>query len=346
MKRLVAFAIVLLNLPGSSWSLSLGSDVRIKDVAKVAGTREVELIGYGLVIGLDGTGDKPGTYPAVGSLTNMLRKLGVNVSQADLGANNVASVAVTARIPAFASAGTALDATVSSLGTATSLKGGTLVLTPLQGNDGKVVASAQGKILVATNSEGKRGSGSDKSGTTVGSLPGGVLLEQDITSPLLQEGRFIDIALNQPDFVTADRLAKAIETATGLPCQRLSPGRVRVEPTAEGVADPVGFAAKLEVLTFQPDQPSKVVIDEHTGTVMAGQNIHLSPVAISHGRLKIEVSDKGRSSGGSVVVMPEGATVTTLVAMLNGIGIAPGDIAAIFKTLQRVGALKADLVIL
>lgn len=324
----------------------VSAEVRVKDVAKVAGARDVELIGYGLVIGLDGTGDKPGTYPTIGSLANMLRKMGVSVAQADLNASNVAAVMVTARAPAFSSAGSTLDATVSSLGTATSLKSGTLMLTALQSIDGTVVGSAQGKVMVERSGPESKSKDRTKVATTVGFVPSGVLIENDIATPMAGNPSVIEIALNQPDYVTADRLASVIEKSLGVTCERKSAGRLQVQVPVESQNDPVAFAARLEVLTFEPDQASRVVINEQTGTVMAGQNVRLLPVTISHGRLKIEVGESGSGKKGSLLMMPEGATVTTLVAMLNGIGIAPSDIAMIFKTLQRVGALKADVVVM
>ncbi len=331
------FAIALWFIPG----LCLGT-VRLKDIANIGGARDIELIGYGLVTGLDGTGDKAGSFPTVQSLANMLRRLGVIVSQNEISGSNVAAVVVTARVPTYAPSGAKLDATISSLGSATSLRGGTLLLTPLRSIEGKTIASAQGKVVTeaAVSDQAKRKTA--KSVFTVGSLPSGVLLESDISASLLREGRYVDVLLQQPDFLTAQRVSEAVHAALKTPSKPLSPARIEVDLPTEFADNPVPFIAQLETVLIDADSASRIVINERTGTVISGQNVELLPVSISHGNLKIDIDSERRS----VVMLQKGSTINTLISMLNGIGVSAPDITMIFKTLQRVGALKAQVDIL
>jgi flagellar P-ring protein precursor FlgI len=277
----------------------------------------------------------------------MLRKMGVMVSLADLNVSNAAAVMVTARAPLYASPGSTLDAVVSSLGSATSLRGGQLLLTPLQSTDGKLSASAQGKILF---NPVRPSAGKDEaadSTATGGIVPGGVMLERELNSQMLEDPTHLSVILHEPDFVTAERIVAVVKSTLKTEAASVDAGHVRVTLPDEFKSNPVGFIAEVEVLTLEPDSISRVVINEHTGTVIAGEDVKISPVAISHGHLKIEVGDpKGRGGKGSVLVVPEDGTVTTLVAMLNSVGTSPSDIAIIFKTLQRVGALRGQLVIM
>lgn len=318
------------------------AEVRLKDIARIGGAREVELIGYGLVTGLEATGDKPGSFPTVQSVANMLRRLGVIVSQSELSGSNVAAVVVTARVPAYAPKGSTLDATISSLGSATSLRGGTLLLTPLRTVEGKTIASAQGKVLTDSPAPENNRRPNTRSGATVGSLPAGVLLESDVEASLLQNGQSVEVLLQQPDFLTAERIAASIQEKLDTSCERVSPGRLLVSVPEAERQSPVSFIARLESILVQPDSASRIVINERTGTVIAGQNVELLPVAISYRNIKIEV-DPGRRG---LVMLPQGSAINTLVTMLNGIGVSAPDITMIFKTLQRAGALKAQVEIL
>ncbi len=310
--------------------------VRIKDIANVGGHRDVELVGYGLVTGLDGTGDKAGTRPTAQSLGSMLRKMGINLPPESLTSNNVAAVAITARMPVYGSVGGHVDATVSSIGNATSLEGGTLLLSPLMSNDGSVVASAQGQIQTEREF-GKREK--RKAVLTVGNIPDGVSLEQGFSAQVVFEDNSILVRLHQPDFVTAERAMEAIKSAFNTVCSAVDPVSIRVQVPEEFKSDPVGFIARIESLSIDPDEVARVVINEKTGTVVSGKDVRISAVSISHGELEVKVS------GGSVL-LPDSSTVTTLVSMLTTMGATTGDIALIFKTLKKAGALNADLVIM
>ncbi|MFN0118759.1 MAG: flagellar basal body P-ring protein FlgI [Elusimicrobiota bacterium] len=321
----------------SFFSGSVDARVRIKDIASVGGNREIELIGYGLVTGLEGTGDKAGTRPTAQSLGSLLKKMGVTVSPESLASNNVAAVAVTARISGFSSIGSIVDGSVSSLGNATSLEGGTLLVTPLMGVDGNIYGSAQGKIQVENGESKKR---TIKSVATSGSVLGGVILERDVSSQVVQNENEILIRLNQPDFVTAERIMDVVKSAFSSPCLAKDPARIHVTIPEDFRNDPIGFSARLESLTLDIDNVARVVINEKTGTVISGKDVRISAVTIAHGNLEIKIDGK------SNLQVPDSSTVTTMVSMLSNMGASAWDIVTIFKALKKAGALNADLVIM
>ncbi len=361
-RTVAVLAVFLLSVP------ALGA-VRIKDIARVDGVRNNQLIGYGLVVGLNGTGDKSGVEFTVQSTANLLERLGVSVSPRDIKLKNVAAVIVTATLPPFARAGQRVDVTVSSIGDAKSLQGGTLLLTPLRAPNGEVYAVAQGAVLIGGFGAQAAGGGVQQNHPTVGRIPGGALLERDAPLPDLREG-YVDLVLNRPDFTTAARLAQAVKGAFGPEAARaLDAGRVRVWVPQDHAGDPVGFLAALEAVPVEPDAVARVVVDERTGTVVMGQEVRIRPVAISHGNLTVqvrpylEVSQPAPLSAGQTVAR-EGAEVTvteeearvlmlepgeslaSLVRALNALGVSPRDLVAIFQALKAAGALQAELDVL
>ncbi len=312
--------------------------MRLKDLARVGGWREMELVGYGLVTGLRGSGDKAGTNPSAQSMANLLNRLGLSLSAGDIASSNVAAVIVTARISAFSRTGSSLDARVSSIGNATSLEGGTLLLTPLRGADGQVYATAQGPLASDPESAANRTAGAG-SHNTIASVPGGVLLEKTLPPPPAgNQGRLM-VNLNTPDYVTAERAAQSLREAFKTNCRAVDAALIEVEIPSDFRDDPVGFAARAEMVRVGADERPRVVINETTGTVVSGREVKLSAVTISHAGLKIEVGVPS-SAGGT-----EG-DVPTLVGLLNRVGAKPKDVVTIFKMIKRLGALKADLVVM
>lgn len=349
------------------------AQVRIKDVASVHETGRVQLVGYGLVAGLSGTGDGTSTQFTVQSLTNMLEKLGINVDADRVRVRNVAAVIVTADVPAFSQPGYRADVTVSALGDARSLRGGTLVLTQLLGPDGAAVANAQGSVMVGGYNINTNDRGSlRRNVATVGRVVGGATVNR-APLPSAPPPETIAIDLHQPDYTSAQQLAEAINAALGSElAQALGAGRVEVGLDQDARQRPggiVNLVAQIETLTFAVDQPARVVVDERTGTVVVGANVKLTAAAVSHGSLSIEirentlVSQPGPfSSGqtviadqveasvteeqGSVVELAESVTVRDVVQALNDLGASSRDLIHILQALHRAGALKAELVVL
>ncbi len=347
--------------------------VRVKDVAKVDGVRRNQLLGYGLVVGLNGTGDKSGTEFTTQTTANLLERLGVAVSAQDIKVKNVAAVIVTAELLPFVRAGQRMDVTVSSLGDAKSLQGGTLLLTPLRAPNGDVYAVAQGSVVLGGFAAEASGGGVQKNHPTVGRIPGGALLERDAPLPELAQGH-VDLLLERPDFTTAARLTRAVDGAFGQGQARaLDAARVRVLVPEASADDPVGFLAELERLTLETDAVARVVVDERTGTVVLGQDVTLKPVAISHGSLTVRVTPylevsqpepnfgvqaagrtvardradvQAEEAAGQVTILDGGQSLASLVRALNSLGVSPRDLITIFQTLKASGALEADLEVL
>jgi flagellar P-ring protein precursor FlgI len=354
---------------------------RLKDLAAMRGVRGNELIGYGLVVGLDGTGDDQQVYFTLRSVQLMLRRLGVQAADdktfdlRQLRLRNAAAVMVTAELPPFARAGSRIDVTVSSLGNASSLGGGTLLMTPLRGVDLKVYALAQGPLSVggAFAISAQSGSRMNRSHTTVARIPRGALVEQEVSSQFVANQQ-LTLALSHPDFTTATRVAEVINGALGAGAAKAAdPGTivVRVPPPFKG--NEVALVAKLELLDVRPDTPAQVIVNERTGTVIVGQDVRLSQVAIAHGPLTVEVGERLRVSQppaapalgdatGSTVVVPEsridvteqrpqltvvdgGASLADVVRGLNALGAGPRDLVAILQAIEQAGALPARLVI-
>jgi len=341
--------------------------VKIKDVARIEGERSNQLVGYGLVVGLDGTGDTQQAVFTVQSVANMLQKFGISIAAAKMKVKNVAAVIVTADLPPFARAGTKIDVLVSSLGDAKSLQGGTLLQTPLQGADGKVYAVAQGSVSVGGFTAGGGGTSVTKNHTTAGRIPGGAIVEQTVPATL-SDGKSLNVLLDQPDYATAARIAQAINDklgpGTALP---VDPATVRV--TSANFSNLVALVADIGDLTITQSTVAKVIVNERTGTVVIGGDVKLSPVALSHGNLSVEISTRLQVSqpepisGGKTTVVPEktvtateenarlmhlepGSTLEDLVRALNEIKVTPRDIIAILQALKQAGALHAELEII
>jgi len=343
---------------------------RIKDITTVRGVRENQLIGYGLVVGLAGSGDTLRNAPFTEqSLQSMLNRLGVNVMDAGLRTRNVAAVMVTATLPPFAGRGSHIDVSVSSLGDAKSLQGGMLLMTQLQGADGQVYAVAQGGISVSGFSAEGDAASLAQGGVTTGRIPNGALVERTVPGQLDEDGPIVLELLN-PDFATSVGMAAVINDFTSSrygvrTAEEQNARQLTVfKPQGVGAARLIAEIGQLRVST---DTPAKVVIDERTGTVVIGSNVQISPVAVTHGTLVVRitempmVSQPGPFSDGETAIVPrtdiaaeeseaslaiiEGTDLRTLVRGLNQIGLKPMGIIAILQAVKSAGALQADLVV-
>lgn len=344
--------------------------VRIKDIASLQGVRDNQLVGYGLVIGLKGSGDSLRNSPFTEqSLQSMLDSLGVNVRDTALRTDNVAAVVVTAEMPSFVGIGSKIDVTVSSLGDATSLAGGTLVATPLLGADGHIYAVGQGPVAVSGFAETGDAESLTQGIPTVGRVPNGALVERDLPAKFAQIPGLV-LELTNPDFRTAVRITDAINRYTkeryGLVVAKERDYRT-VDLTPPKNLSMTRFMAEIEAIRVRPDQTAKVVIDERTGTVVIGKDVQISTVAITHGNLTVriseapEVSQPSPFSDGETVVVPRtyvdaqesggqlavvgGTDLPTLVRGLNRIGLRPTGIIAILQAIKTSGALQAELVV-
>ncbi len=367
--RLVVFLAALVLCSGLPLLPGYAGEVRVKDLARVQGARDNELFGYGLVMGLNNPGDKNTTVFTVQTITNMLQRMGVQVARDKIDMKNVAAVIVTATLPPFAKAGTNLDVLVSSLGDATSLQGGTLLLTPLQAADGKVYAAAQGPISIGGFSVEAGGTGDrvQKNHPTAGRIPAGAIIERDVPTTVV-ENQTLTLVLSRPDYTTAGRVAQVVNGALGAGTARAEDAatiRVRVQPDQDLIA----LIGRLEHLSVQPDRVAKVVVNERTGTVIMGSQVRVSTVAISHGSLTVQIKNDYQASqpnpfgqGRTAIVqnsnvtvkeekralsvIEEGASIGDLVQALNALGVTSRDLIAILQAIRQAGALQAELEIL
>ena len=342
--------------------------VRLKDIASIHGIRSQQLIGYGLVIGLNGSGDASGTKFTMQSLANMLDRLGIRADAQKIKVGNVAAVIVTASLPAFAKSGSRLDVTVSSLGDASSLQGGTLVMTPLRGPDGKIYAVAQGPVSIGGFLASGAGAKAQKNHPTVGKVPDGATIERDLKTSVNSRSS-LTVKLSEEDFTTAARVAEAINDQLGDLARTVDSGAVEVTVPQEQRAKIVEFISQLEAIQVVPDSIARVVIDERTGTVVIGRDVQVDTVAIAHGSLSIiiktefDVSQPYPESGGQTVVTPDATievseeerrlllmeqavTIKDVVTGLNAIGVSPRDLIAILQAIKSAGALRAELKII
>jgi flagellar P-ring protein precursor FlgI len=344
--------------------------VRVKDIADVKGVRENQLIGYGLVVGLAGSGDKSSTEFTTQSLASVLAGMGIGVDADAIQVKNVAAVFITASLPAFARAGSRLDAVVSSLGDASSLQGGTLAMTPLYGSDGEIYAIAQGPLSVGGFAEGGGGgSGVQKNHPTVGRLVAGVTVERELPHAIELKSAF-ELALRTSDFTTALRTARAINDALGVPAATApDPGTIRLSVPVDWDGGVVDFMARIEAVEVEPDRLAKVILNERTGTVVMGEAVTISTVAVSHGGLSVSISAINDVSqpapfgeGDTVEVRNEvvtateeearlhvvegSVTIAELVRGLNAMGVRPRDLIAILQAIKVSGALSAELELL
>jgi flagellar P-ring protein precursor FlgI len=354
--------------------------VRIKDVANISGLEDIQLLGYGLVVGLDGTGDKSQTVFTTQTVINMLKNMGISLPEQHLRLRNVAAVMATSTLAPFKRKGTKFDITVSSLGDATSLEGGTLILTPLQGPDGNVYASAQGPL--ATGGYDVRDRGLiriKKNHVVVGRIPDGAIVQREFSFNLLN-GKDLSLSLTNPDFTSAlsmvqsinaefkrnpgTPLAKAVDAATvALDFGLLSKDSIY---RFMGIVE---FISKIENLSFTVSSQAKVVVNERTGTIVAGGQVRISQVAVSHGGIKVEIINQpevvqpqpftlGKTEtipnpqavveekSADMVVLNGTTTVSDLSQALNSLGVAPRDVIAILQAIKEAGALQAQLVIM
>lgn len=347
---------------------SYAQTIRIKDAIRVEGARSNQLVGYGLVVGLDGTGDSQQTQFTVQSVTNMLNRFGIQVSASQVKVKNVAAVMVTADLPAFVKSGDRIDIQISSMGDAKSLQGGTLLQTPLFGADQQVYAVGQGGLSIGGFSAGGGGSSVSKNHPTVARIPNGALVEKEVPMSLVS-GDSILLSLEKPDFTMASKIAKAIENNAATTAKAEDGGRVRVKIPQQYAQNPVDFIAKIEDIPVEMEPVAKIVINERTGTIVIGGAARLSPVAVSQGGLTvtitqdITVSQPPALSGGSTVVKPTkqvtakeqtantlilepGNTLEDLVKALNAIKATPRDIIAILQAIKEAGGLSGELEIL
>lgn len=341
---------------------------RIKDIATFEGVRDNQLVGYGLIVGLNGTGDKgPATMQ---SIANMLQRMGLTVKSTDVKAKNAAAVMVTASLPPFPKPGTRFDAIVSTIGDAGSLQGGTLVMTPLKGPDGTVYALAQGAVSIGGFTGGGGGAGAQKNHPTTGKVPDGVIIEKD-PKFALGDGNEIKLFLRRPDFTTAAGVARKInEVLKGDNASTIDPSSVRLKIPDEFKDKTVELITMVEALEVSVDVPARVIMNERTGTVVIGEKVRISPVAIAHGSLTIEIkTDYKISQPGAfapekaeTVVVPQkevtvkeqkaslveisGVTLGEVVKALNMLGVTPRDLMSILQALKSSGALRAELEII
>jgi flagellar P-ring protein precursor FlgI len=358
----IAFAAAVLA-PATASATS-----RIKDLADVEGVRDNLLVGYGLVVGLDGTGDRIRNTPFTReSLVSMLERLGVNIRSELLDTDNIAAVMVTSNLPAFATQGARIDVSVSALGDAESLRGGVLLVTPLQGANGEVYAVAQGPVAVSGFGVRGQAASITRGVPTNGRIANGAVVEREIDYRL-GEQTSVRLALRNPDFTTARRIAEAVERTQGKGVARVvDPGTVRIERPGAYPGDMVALIGAIENLAVDPDQAARVVIDEASGVIVMGDDVRISTVAIAQGPLTISVSETPQASQpspfsrrGDTVVLPrtevtaddgegelrivsEGVRLADLVEGLNALGVSPRDMISILQAIKTSGALQADI---
>lgn len=341
---------------------------RIKDVADFEGVRENQLVGYGLVVGLAGTGDSLRNSPFTRqSLASMLERLGVNASNGNLNTRNVAAVMVTANLPPFASQGSRIDVTVSALGDARSLAGGQLLVTPLMGADQQVYAVAQGPLAIGGfSASGASGSSVTRGVPTAGRIASGALVERETTFDIANAPE-LRLALRNPDFTTAQRIAAVINATVGGDAARATnPGTITLRRPADFAGDMVALVGRIENLEVEVDTPARIVIDESSGIVVMGENVKVSTVAIAQGNLTISIQEdpfvsqpapfsRGETTvvpsssvsveeeEGGLVMVPGGVELRQLVNGLNALGVTPRDMISILQALKAAGAIQAEI---
>ena len=344
------------------------ADSRIKDIVDVEGVRKNQLVGYGMVVGLNGSGDTLRNIPFTKqSLEAMLERMGVNTREADATINtkNVAAVMVTAELPAFAASGSRVDVTVSALGDAKSLLGGTLLVTPLMGADGQTYVVSQGTVQTGSvSAQGASGSSVVKGVPTAGRIASGGVVEREVNFDL-EKLKIVRLTLRNPDFTTAARIADAVNEKFPGAAEPENPTIVALKPPSN--EDVVSFLTSVEQLPVQVDAPAKVVVDEVNGVIVMGENVRVSTVAIAQGNLTISIQETPQVSqplplsqgqttvtprsqiqvdeekGKQLVVLKSGASLQTLVKGLNALGVSPRDMISILQAIKAAGALQADI---
>lgn len=365
MKRfLCAILIALLPLP------SIAGPIRIKDLVEFDGVRANDLVGYGLVVGLNGTGDGLRNAPFTEEMmSNLLERLGVNVAGEDYRPKNVAAVFVTATLPAFARAGGQIDVTVSAIGDAKSLLGGTLIMTPLNGADGQIYAVAQGAIIAGGISADGAASSVVQGVPTAGMIPSGARVEREIEFDFTGLTT-MRLALREPDFTTAARIEAAINREVGnRAAVMLDAGTVALDIAAAGSASPAHVISRIENIEVEPETRARVVVDQRSGTIVMGEDVRISRVAVAQGNLTLRIEETpmvvqpNPFAEGETIVVPRssvsienapgtglaevsgGTNLSEVVAGLNALGVAPHDMIDILKSINAAGALHADFVV-
>jgi len=358
----LALSPLVLPMPASA-------QARIRDVVDVEGVRQNDLVGYGIVVGLNGTGDSVRNSPFTeDSLTHMLERLGVNVQGEEIKPKNVAAVLVTASLPPFARTGSSIDVSVSSIGDASNLEGGTLILTPLKGADNEVYAVAQGSILVSGIDVKAQASRETRGTPTGGSVPNGARIEREVNYNFNQRDSLV-LALRNPDFTTAARIEDTINASMKVPIATVrDPGTVELD--LRGMSEsPSRLLASIENLPIQVANPARIVIDEKSGTIVLGEDVTISKVAIAQGNISIKVteypvaSQPNPFSDGETIVLPRSdiqitetgsrniamlepnVSLSQLIAGLNALGVSPQEMADIIRAMKTAGAIHADLII-
>ena len=363
MYKLAVIAFCLLLINSAAWA------DRLKDLASVQGVRSNQLVGYGLVVGLSGTGDN--TPFTSQTFRNLMNKFGIAIpSGVDPKAKNVAAVSIHADLPAFAKPGQTIDITVSSLGDSKSLRGGSLLMAPLKGADGQIYAMAQGSLIVGGfGAEGADGSSIKVNVPSVGRIPNGATVERSIPSPF-HRGDVLTFDLHRPDFTTAMNVAERINDLLGPDTAYASDAASISVKAPRDASQRVSFLSMLENMNIEPGEaPARVIINSRTGTIVVGQNVKVLPAAVTHGSLMVtisespEVSQPNSFGQGQTAVVPRSqvevdnepsrmfqfgpaATLSQIVQAVNQVGAAPGDIMAILEALKQAGALKADLIVI
>ncbi|MDA3785955.1 MAG: flagellar basal body P-ring protein FlgI [Deltaproteobacteria bacterium] len=334
---------------------------RLKELATVKGVRDNQLVGYGLVVGLDGTGDGNKSPFTTQALVNMLDNMGVHVNPEALKVKNVAGVLVTAKLPPFIKIGQKIDINLSSLGDASSLAGGTLIVTPIKGLDGKIYAMAQGPLSIGgLEVQGAAGANSQKNHVTAARIPDGAIVEREVPFSLLTKQE-LSIHLNNPDFTTMSRVVEAVDLMLGGSYAKAKDSAtvaITVPPRFSG--NQVALLAALEKLEITPDNQARIIIDERTGTVVMGADVTISQVAVAHGNLSNQVSPgpgqfpsletnrniTARDQENQLIQLDSGITLGEVVRALNSVGVTTRDLIAIFQSMKASGAIKADLQII
>ena len=361
---LLLLALILGALPGIASADS--AVTRIKDISKVQGVRSNQLMGYGLVVGLDGTGDGSSSGETVQSIANMLISYGITVNSSAIKLKNVAAVMVTATLPPFVREGDSLDVTVSSIGDAKSLRGGTLLQTPLRAGNGEVYVVAQGGVSTGGFTAGSGGTSTTKAFPTVGIAVNGGIVERSVEDDDIGSGGRISLSLSRPDFTTASRVAGAINAQYGSIAQASNPGRVDVAIPSYFRGNVVSFIASIEDLPVRPDNMARVVVNERTGTIVMGGDVSVDAVAITQGGLTIRIQENPdvsqpapfsygntvvtdnpdvavKDSKGGTIVLPATTNISDIVGALNTVGATPRDTISILQAMKAAGALHAEL---
>ena len=350
-------------------SLQATAQTKLRDVLDIEGVRTNDLVGFGVVVGLNGTGDSVRNAPFTeDSLTNILERLGMNVQGEEIRPNNIASVLVTASLPAFARNGSTIDISVASIGDASSLEGGTLILTPLRGADNEVYAVAQGSVMVSGLNVEADGARNTVGTPPTGSLPNGAIVEREIAFDFNAQGT-VTLALHTPDFTTAARVEDTINTALGRPVAYMrDPGSIELNVAGTG-GSPARVLAAIENLPVKVETPARIVIDEKSGTIVLGQDVTISQVAIAQGNISIAVRENpvvvqpnpfsdgetivvprtdiavGQTGNENIALLNQNTTLSELIAGLNALGVRPQEMADIIRARKAAGAIHAELIV-